>query len=403
MEFKYEAKNNQGKMVRGLVQAATKNEAIALIEDKSYVVVNIADVKPKSGFRLKFLERVTIKDLVAFYRQLSLMIASDIPIVQALKILSTQTQKNLKMNELLVELYENVNEGMKFSDALAHHSDVFGDFYIYMLRSGEVSGKFNEVLDYLADSQEKDYEFRAKLKSAMIYPIFILCALFVMGLVMMIFVIPKLTAMLLESGIKLPLATRMLIFISDTTKRFWYLIILTVVGGIAGARWFVKKTHFGKKLWHKLIMIIPNFGPNLVQKTYLVRLTKSLSLLVIGGVQLTDAIEITASVVSNYYYTKMLKETAEAVKDGNSIASIFAKYPKLIPDMLTQMTSIGEQTGKVDQVFDKIGNFYEREIRTVVENISKMLEPIIMLFMGAAVGFLVIAIMVPMFKASQAV
>ncbi len=389
--------------MHGLVQAQTKSEAITLIEDKSYTVINLEEIERKSALRIKFLEHITNKDLVGFYRQLSLMIASDIPIVQALKILSTQTQKNPKMQELMVDLYENVNEGMKFSDALAKHSEIFGDFYIYMLRSGEVSGKFNEVLDYLADSQEKDYEFQAKLKGAMTYPIFILSAMFLMALVMMIFVIPKLTEMLLESGITLPLATRMLIFASDTTKRFWYLIILAVVGGITGIRLFIKKTEIGEKLWHKLIMIIPNFGPNLVQKTYLVRLTKSLSLLVLGGVQLTDAIEITSSVVGNYYYKKMLRETAEAVKDGNSIASVFAKYPNLIPDMLTQMTSIGEQTGKVDQVFDKIGGFYEREVRTVVENISKMIEPVIMLIIGAGVGFLVIAIMVPMFKVSQAV
>jgi len=150
-------------------------------------------------------------------------------------------------------------------------------------------------------------------------------------------------------------------------------------------------------------MLIPNFGPNLVQKTYLVRMTKSLALLIIGGVPLTEAIQITSSVVGNVHYQAMLKETAEAVKDGNTIGSVFAKYPYLVPDMLTQMTAIGEQTGKVDQVFDKIGNFYTKEVTNTVENITKIIEPVIMLLMGGAVGFLVISIMMPMFQASQAV
>lgn len=403
MNFTYEAMNNQGASIKGLVEAATKAEAIALVEEKGYTVARLSEVKSKGALRLKFLERVTIKDLVAFYRQLSLMISSDIPIVQALKILSTQEMKNVKMREILVDVYENVNEGMKCSDALARWSEVFGDFYIYMIRSGEASGKFNEVLDYLADQQEKDYEFRSKIKGAMSYPIFILAALLIMGSIMMIFVIPKLTAMLIESGIELPITTRFLIFTSNTLKQFWYLIFIGIAGGLVGFRLFITKHKTGRRLWHRAVLLIPSFGPNLIQKTYLVRMTKSLALLIIGGVPLTEAIEIAASVVGNVHYEAMLKHTAEEVRDGNTIGSVFVKYPRLVPDMLSQMTTIGEQTGKVDQVFEKIGNFYTKEVTNTVENISKIIEPVIMLLMGAAVGFLVLAIMVPMFKASQAV
>ncbi|HCA67343.1 MAG: hypothetical protein UW39_C0006G0013 [Parcubacteria group bacterium GW2011_GWC2_44_17] len=403
MNFSYEALNNQGAVIKGIVEALTKTEAIALIEEKGFTVARLSELKTKTALRLKFLERVTVKDMVAFYRQLSLMISSDIPIVQALKIISTQQMKNLKMREILSDVYENVNEGMKCSDALARYSSVFGDFYIYMIKSGEASGKFNEVLDYLADQQEKDYEFRSKIKGAMTYPIFILTAILLMGFIMMIFVIPKLTAMLVESGIPLPITTRFLIFTSDTIKNFWYLILTGIVGAVVGFRLLVTKNKTGRNLWHRAVMLIPNFGPNLVQKTYLVRMTKSLALLIIGGVPLTEAIQITSSVVGNVHYQAMLKETAEAVKDGNTIGSVFAKYPYLVPDMLTQMTAIGEQTGKVDQVFDKIGNFYTKEVTNTVENITKIIEPVIMLLMGGAVGFLVISIMMPMFQASQAV
>lgn len=402
MNFTYEATNNQGVTIKGLVEAPTKTEAIALVEEKGHTVIRLSEQKPK-GPRIRFLERITTKDMVAFYRQLALMMSSDIPIVQALKILATQGTKNLKMHDILVDVYENVNEGMKFSDALARWNAIFGDFYIYMIRSGEASGKFNEVLDYLADQQEKDYEFRAKIKGAMSYPIFIIIALFIMGFIMMIFVIPKLTAMLIESGVPLPLTTRFLIFTSDTLKRFWYLILLGIAGAFFVFRFLATKQPTGKRIWHRAVMLIPNIGPNLIQKTYLVRMTKSLALLIVGGVPLTEAIEIAASVVGNVHYEEMLKKTAEKVRDGNTIGSVFSEYPDLVPDMLAQMTTIGEQTGKVDQVFDKIGNFYTKEVTNVVENISKIIEPVIMLVMGGAVGFLVISIMMPMFKASQAV
>ncbi|MFH1713445.1 MAG: type II secretion system F family protein, partial [Candidatus Jacksonbacteria bacterium] len=372
-------------------------------QDKGLTVIGLEERQKKFGdIRLSFLEKIKIKDLVLFYRQLSMMISSDIPVVKALQIISSQAQ-NPKMQGVLIEIYENVNEGMKFSDALAKYKKIFGDFYINMIRSGEISGKFDEVLLYLADSQEKDYQFRAKLKGAMTYPMFILSAMFLMGLGMMIFVIPRLTAMLLETGVKLPITTRMLIAASDFTKSFWYLIILGVIGSIFGFKAFINKTLLGKKIWHKALLKIPKLGPDLVQKTYLVHLTKSLAMLLVGGVPLTQAIEITSAVVGNYYYEKMLKYTADSVKDGNTIASVFMQYPNLIPNMLTQMTSVGEQTGRVDQVFEKIGKFYEAEVDNMVENISKIIEPVIMLLMGGAVGFLVISIMLPMFKASEAV
>ena len=402
MEYKYEARNNKGKIITGLVQAMSEEQAVELVEDKGLTVSTVKTNKKFGDIHIGVLEKVTVKDMVLFYRQLSMMIASDIPIVQALKIIAAQT-RNPKLQKILIEVYESVNEGMKLSDALAKESKTFGAFYINMIKSGEVSGKFDEVLLYLADQQEKDYEFKAKIKGAMMYPLFILTALFVMGLVMMMFVVPQLTKTLLESGVELPLSTRILIASSDFTKHYWYLIIGGVLGSITGIRLFTEKTLIGKKIWHWLILRIPKFGPDLVKKTYLVRLTKSMALLVIGGVPLTQAIEITASVIGNYYYEKMMLDTAESVKDGNTIASVFMQYPALVPDMLTQMTSVGEQTGRVDQVFEKIGAFYENEVKQVVENISKLIEPVIMVIMGLAVGFLVMAIMLPMFKMSDTV
>lgn len=401
MNFKYRAQDKQGQIVIGIVQAKDQDEANRLLEDKGFGVLEIKVSTAHQLIDWSVLRRVAIRDLVAFYRALAMMLASDVSIVESLKIISSQT-KNQKMNRVLVEVYHNVNEGMRFSDAMSAYPKIFGEFYIHMIRSGEVTGKLEEVLSYLADQQVKDYEFKAKIRGAMSYPIFVLSAMFIMGTGVLGFVIPKLTVMLIESGVSLPWTTRFLIAVSDFVKDYWYIVIFGTISIVTGSQLFFKRTLLGRKLWHKMLMNMPIFGASFIRKIYLVRLTRSLNMLVIGGVPLVEAIEISSSVVGNYYYEKMMKQTAESVKDGNNIATVFGQHPELIPEMLTQLTMIGEQSGRLDQVFEKVGDFYAKEVDNTVQNISKMIEPIIMVVLGLAVAFLVMSIMLPMFKATQA-
>lgn len=398
-KYKYIALNNKEE-ISGLVEAADEAQAQKLILEQGYKLISLRQIiKKGTEINLNFLNRVKNKDLVLFYRSLSLMISANVPIVKSLRIIAAQVS-NPRFKKILNQLTDDVNEGMRFSDALKKHPKVFKNFFIYMIRSGEESGKFEEVLLYLAEQQEKDYEFRSKIKGALSYPIFIFSALIIGGAIMMTFIVPKMVKVLTESNIELPLMTKILISSSNFMRQRWYFIIILLAGLVVGLKLFLK-SGFGQRLFETVLLKIPKFGSDLVQKIYLVRLARSLNLLLVGGVPLTQALRVTADAVGNSLYKDMLSKTAIEVEDGNPICSVWAKSP-LIPTMFSQFVSIGEETGRVDEVLAKIGDFYMREVNVIVENFSKLLEPIIMLVMGGAVGFLVISIMLPMFKMSQA-
>jgi len=229
--FKFQAKKSDGSTLTGTTEAPNEQAVVDQLLEKKYfpLSVEIQAKKISSGFNIAFLNRVKIKDLVIFSRQLAVMSEATIPLVQSLKILVDQTE-NPKLKEVIADLANEVDGGAKFSQALAAHPKIFGNFFIAMVRSGETSGRLDEVLNYLADQQEKDYDLISKVKGAMIYPIFIVVGLIVVGFIMMIFVVPKLTSILTESGAELPLPTRILIALSDFTQQFWWLIILSVVG-----------------------------------------------------------------------------------------------------------------------------------------------------------------------------
>jgi len=296
---------------------------------------------------------------------------------------------------IVSDIADEVDGGAKLSQALAKYRKVFSDFYIAMVRSGETSGRLDDVLNYLADQQEKDYDLTAKIKGAMIYPVFILSGLFVVGIVMMVFVVPKLTAIIIESGAQLPLATRVLIFTSQALRSYWYLffvVLLIVVGG----GWYFSQHGAGKKMTDRLKLKIPVFG-GLWQRIYLVRMTRSLSTLIAGGVPLTTALEVVADVVGNSVYEDLIRRTIKEVEDGNSVATLFLQS-EAVPAMLSQMMSVGEQTGRLDEILQKITDFYSREIENLVNNMVSLIEPMIMLLMGVGVGLMVAAVIMPMYQ-----
>ncbi len=394
-QFEYKARDNQGDVVQGIIDAPSENVAASVLVDKGMIVLSLTE-KKEGGFSLDlpFLNRVKAKDLVVFSRQLAVMASASVPIVQALRILVNQTE-NPRLKVIVSDVADEVDGGAKLSQALAKYRKVFSDFYIAMVRSGETSGRLDDVLNYLADQQEKDYDLSAKIKGAMIYPAFILSGLFVVGVIMMIFVVPKLTAIILESGADLPVTTKILIFISDFMRSYWYILLLILVGAIGGLVWFSKQKT-GRVVIDHLKLKVPIFG-GLWKRIYLVRMTRSLSTLIAGGVPLTTALEIVADVVGNYVYEDLVRRTIREVEDGNSVATLFLKSND-VPAMISQMMSVGEQTGRLDEILGKITDFYSREIENMVANMVSLIEPMIMLMMGVGVGLMVAAIIMPMYQ-----
>lgn len=393
--FQYKARDVKGSVVQGSVEAPSENVASSILVDRGLVILFLEEKEQRGfNFELGFLNRIKNKDVVIFSRQLAVMASASVPIVQALKILVDQTD-NPKLKLIIAEVADEVDGGAKLSRAMGKYRKVFSDFYVAMIRSGETSGKLDEVLNYLADQQEKDYDLSSKIKGAMIYPVFILSGLMVVGVVMMVFVVPKLTGIISESGGELPIATKVLIFVSDSLRNFWYLFVIFIGGGVTALVFFTRKG-LGKMMLDRLKLRVPIFG-KLWQRIYLVRMTRSLSTLIVGGVPLTAALDVVADVVGNSVYEDIIRRTIKEVEDGNSMATLFLKSPD-VPVMVSQMMNVGEQTGRLEQILVKITEFYAREIENLVNNMVSLIEPLIMVIMGVGVGLMVAAIILPMYQ-----
>ncbi|MFA6255498.1 MAG: type II secretion system F family protein [Patescibacteria group bacterium] len=393
--FRYKATDENNEEVEGIVQAASPEVAADILTDQELTIISL--VEEKSSFlerSLKILNRVKIRDLVIFSRQLSVIVSATIPLVQGLRILVTQTESTV-LKTIISEMADDVEGGAKLSAALNRHPEVFSDFFINIIKSGETSGKLDEVLNYLADQQEKDYDLMSKIKGAMIYPIFISSGLVVVGALMMIFVIPQLTSVLTETGAELPISTKILIFTSNFLAAYWWLLLIAL-GLIFGLGKMLLQTQSGRHYFDVFKLKVPIFG-KLFQKIILVRFTRSLYTLTTGGVSLTKSLDIVASVVGNDVYKRLIKETAAEVEDGNSIATVFLRS-KEMPVMVSQMLNLGEKTGRLDDILDKLSNFYSREVSNIVANLVSLLEPLIMTLMGVAVAVLVSAIILPMYS-----
>jgi len=396
--FKYKAFNKEKKQKEGLIEAVSKEMAVETLQEEELTIVLVEEVRTAKKISLPFFNRIKGKDLVIFSRQFSVMISANVAMVQALKILVEQTS-NIKLKELLSEVADEVDGGAKLSDALAKRPKVFSNFFTSVVRSGETSGKLDEVLNYLADEMEKDYDMMSKIRGAMIYPIFVLSGLVVVGIVMMVYVVPKLTGILVETGGTLPLSTRIVVGTSNFLINYWWILLIIFAGLTIGLRFYLN-TPSGKRQFDYFKLKIPIFG-KLYRLIYLVRFTRSMNTLIVGGVTISNSLKVAAEVVSNRIFQELIEQTIREVEDGNSISSVFLTS-KEIPKMVSQMLNIGEKTGKLDIMLDRITNFYGREIANIVANLMTLMEPIIMVVMGVAVGIMVAAVILPMYNlASQ--
>ncbi|MDO8559776.1 MAG: type II secretion system F family protein [bacterium] len=397
-EYAYKAKTAENVTVSGLVQAATEDLAADSLRERGLTIVYLHEVSSSIlGKSLDVLKRVSIRDVVVFSRQLAVLVSANVPLVQSLRILITQTP-NRHLKVIVSEVADDVEAGTKFSVALAKHKRVFDAFYVNIIRSGETSGKLDEVLEYLANQLEKDYDLTSRIRGAMIYPVFILSGLVIVGFMMMTFVVPKITTILQESGAELPISTRLLIWVSDFLSNYWLLLLL---GGIAGGigLFFLIRTKEGRRTWDTVKLHVPIFG-KLFQKIALVRFSRSLHTLIVGGVNLPQALAITADVVGNEVYRKVITDTIREVEDGNPIASVFL-HSSVVPFMVAQMLNVGEKTGRLDHVLEKMTNFYTREIDNVVRNLVSLIEPLVIGMMGIAVGLMVAAVILPLYQLSE--
>ncbi len=391
---------SDGRMSAGLIETVSIDEAKQALEERSMEVLLIEENKGFAAAEeraISFLNRVSAKDLVIVTRTISTMVSASVPLSDALRNISRQTE-NVRLQRVLVDLANEVEGGSRFSDALEKHGDVFSGFFINMVRSGETTGQLGEVLEYLADQQEKDYDLTSKIKGAMIYPAFIIGTMGVMGFIMMTFVVPKLVAVLATANVPLPWTTRALIAVSGFMASYWWLLILIGIAVFIGYRvWSV--TPAGRLTIDRLKIYVPGFG-TMFRQVYAVRFARSLSTLTKGGVDMVNALEIVSSVIGNELWKKVVHETIQEVNDGNSIVTAFQRY-KFVPTLMIQMMSVGEATGRTQEILARVSSFYSREIDNQVANLTKLIEPIVLIILGLGVGVLVSAILLPLYSLSS--
>ncbi len=395
MKFNYKARDKAGNVQSGVVVAYDESKAERLLIENGLMIVALeqAQEDPFSKFN-PFGKSVNNKDLVLFSRQLSTLISARVPIIQSLRILQDQiTGKYLLM--IIGDLIASVENGDSLSNAMAKHNNVFGNVYVSLVKSGEVSGSLDKSLVYLADQLEKDYELKAKVKSAMTYPAFVLSALLIVGILMFKFVLPNLTAVLEEQGGNLPPISVGLIAFTKFFGKFWWVLIVALASLALGLRYYVTTTT-GRYHWDRLKISVPIIG-DIFKKIYLARFSRNLSTLVMGGIPIIKALEIVSEIINNVIYRDIVMDTVSKISAGKSISEGLSNHPEF-PSIVTQMVKVGEQTAQLDDILSKLASFYEKEVDNKVATLTTLLEPIIMIVLGIGVGVLVAGILMPIYN-----
>ena len=401
--FAYVGRTRSGAVKKGELSAKTRDEAVAQLRKQSVVVTSLDEKKGGTGgFKIGFGSGLTDKDLVVFTRQFGTMINAGLPLVQCLEILSTQSE-NKVLRETIGEVKVHVEAGSTFSDALRRYPKVFDDLYVNLVHAGEVGGLLDTILTRLAKYIEKAMKLKGQIKSAMIYPAAILGVAAVVITVLMIWVIPIFAKMFNElSGGKmgLPGPTQFVIDVSNVFTSYWYVML----GGIGAVVFSLKKyyaTAQGRMVIDKLLLKTPVFG-DLIRKASVAKFTRTLGTLLASGVPLLDGLTICAKTAGNKVIEETLVNARVSIAGGKTIADPLAASG-IFPKMVTHMIAVGESTGALDAMLGKIADFYEDEVDQAVTSLTSLLEPIMMVFLGIVIGFIVIAMYLPIFKMSEAI
>ena len=393
MKLTYKAVTRDGKTQRGIIDAKDINEAATYLRGKELLPIQI-EAQDKFSKYLPFRKKVKSKDVALFTRQLSSTITAGITLSKSLDILKEQIS-NLSMVDVINALIADIQEGSSFSKAIEKHPTVFSPIYISIVRAGESSGLLDKVLLRLADDLEKQQKLRSTIKSALMYPAVVVTMMVIVVFIMMIFVMPQLAGLYKNLNVPLPLPTRIIIGFSNFVRTFWPIILL-VVGGIIYAfrRW--RKTEDGKLATDHFILRFPVFG-RLIKQSILAEFSRTLGLLVGTGTSVVTSLLQTAEVANNKVYERAIKDVAGKVEKGVGIGDSMSVYP-IFPQLLIQLTKIGEETGKLDETLLKASEYFENEVSQLVKTLTTAMEPFIMIVLGIGVAFLIISVITPIYS-----
>ncbi|PIR07638.1 hypothetical protein COV53_07230 [Candidatus Gottesmanbacteria bacterium CG11_big_fil_rev_8_21_14_0_20_37_11] len=394
ISYKYIVKDQQGKTIKGLVEANSIKQATNLLHERGYYIISMkenASGKISIGFQKN---AVSFNDVVHFTRQLSTMVTAGLTLVESLSIIQEQIRKAALL-KLVKEIHDEIQGGKSFADALEKYPRVFPPVYMALVKAGEASGKLDQILTRLADNLEKSRDFKNKLKGALVYPMIVLSAMVIVSIVVMTVVVPKLTSLYKEFDVELPITTKILIGTSNFLINYWWaLIVIVIVTFIIYKRF--KATDFGRHVIDNLAISLPVFG-NVAKEGTIVEITRTLAILIDGGVPILTSLEIAKEATSNILYIEAFNDAAKKVEKGVRLSEPLSDS-KLFPPILAQMIAVGEQTGKLGDSLFKLSRFFESESENAIRSLTTMIEPLIMVVLGLGVGFMVMSIMLPIYS-----
>lgn len=396
MKFKYKAISASGIEQLGKIEAGSRERVIELLQKHKLVIISIKEIKELISFKflLAFFHRVSHKKIVIFSKELSILLMAGVPLAESLKIQYDQ-EESLYFKEQIFKISNMVEDGVTFSAALSKFPNIFSDFFVNIVKSGEASGKMQESLLHLSDYMEKQYLLTSKVKSALMYPAVILGGFALVGVGMMAFVVPQLVSIFEGSDQELPLPTKILIFVSDFMQHNIVLLFIIIIGFVYVAKKYIQ-TSEGKRQVDEILLKLPQFG-GLFKKFYVARFAENLSMLISSGIPIISALKISGDVAGNDVYRKIIYSSIDEVKIGGSIAYVFERSDQM-PHLVAKMIRVGERTGKLDVVLKDIADFYTKEVDIAVDGLTAIIEPIMIFVLGGAVAVLVASILMPIYQ-----
>lgn len=401
MLFNYQALDQTGAQKNGSIDAVNVDIAIASLQRRGFVITSIHEMGEKGGMlnmHLSFLDRVSNKDVVIVSRQLATLFEAQVSALRIFRLLSEEAE-NKVLGKQLAEISDDLQAGSSISAALAKHPKVFSEFYVNMVKAGEESGKLDETFNYLADYLDRSYELVTKARGALIYPAFIVLTFVTVMILMFTMVIPKISAILVDSGQEVPFYTQIVLGISNFLVGYGFVILtIVVIGGFFVIR-FVR-TPAGKIVYDRTKLTIP-YVSTLFRKLYLSRIADNMNTMLISGIPMVRALELTSTVVNNTVYLRIMSQAVDDVKGGKPLSEALSGNTE-IPGIMVQMMKVGEETGELGKILKTLAAFYAREVKVAVDALVDIIEPVMIVFLGGGVAILLASVLIPIYNIASA-
>lgn len=402
MLFEYTAVDNNGVSRQGTVEAANVDSAIVTVQQRGYTVVSIDEVKKGLdllNFEIDWFQRVSNKEVVILSRQIATLFQAQVSALRVFRLLSAEAE-NPQLQKILNGIAEELQAGSSISRAMQNYPEVFSQFYVSLVRSGEESGSLEKSFNYLADYLDRMYQVISKARNALIYPAFVIGTFITVMVLMLTLVIPRIAQILTDAGQELPIYTRIVIGLSSfLTNYFGFILIMLAAAGVG--YWRFRQTDVGARTIDEIKLSIPVLG-NLYRKLYLTRICDNLATMLASGISMVQALEVTAEVVDNLVFKEIIENTLVEVRGGRSFADAISEYPE-IPGVLSQMAKVGEETGNLSAILETLSKFYNREVNNAVDTVIGLIEPMMIVVLGIGVGTLLASVLMPIYNISNAI